>query len=85
MPANGRRSSATLIRTADADGLMVASVRPGGRWAALRALHQGMARLRNAGLSPDLAFVVALADDGRVVAGRDPEASVFLLGYRTAA
>jgi hypothetical protein len=34
---------------------------------------------------PDLAFVVALADDGRVVAGRDPEASVFLLGYRTAA
>jgi hypothetical protein len=85
MPAKTTRSSASIIRTSPADGLMVAAVRPGGRWSALRALHEGMARLRQGGLRPDLSFVVALADDGRIVPGRDPEASVFLLGYRSAA
>jgi hypothetical protein len=44
-----------------------------------------MARLRQAGLRPWLSFVIAIAEDGRIVPGRDPEASVFLLGYRTAA
>jgi hypothetical protein len=85
MPAKTRSSSATIIRTSAADGLMLAAVRPGGRWAALRALHQGMARLRQAGLRPWLSFVIAIAEDGRIVRGRDPEASVFLLGYRTIA
>jgi hypothetical protein len=41
-----------------------------------------MARLREAGLRPGLSFVFALAEDGRIVPGRDPEASVFVLGYR---
>jgi hypothetical protein len=85
MPARTRSSSATIIRTSTVDGLMVAALRPGGRWAALRALHQGMARLRQAGLQPWLSFVIAIAEDGRIVPGRDPEARVFLLGYRTAA
>jgi hypothetical protein len=44
-----------------------------------------MARLRQDGLRPGLSFVVALAADGRIVPGRHPDASVFLLGYRTAA
>jgi hypothetical protein len=44
-----------------------------------------MARLRQAGLQPWLSFVIAIAEDGRIVPGRDPEARVFLLGYRTAA
>jgi hypothetical protein len=61
---------------------MLAPVSARGRWAALRALHEGMARLREAGLRPGLSFVFALADDGRIVPGRDPEASVFVLGYR---
>lgn len=86
MPARGTRSAspATVIRTGGADGLMVVPIRPGGRWAALRALHQGMQRLREAGLSPVLAFVIALAEDGRMVRGRDPAAAMFVLGYRSA-
>ncbi len=83
MPARTSRSNpASIFPTSSADGLMVASVRTGGRWAALRALHDGMHRLRQAGLRPALSFVIAVADDGRIVPGRDPEASVFLLGYR---
>jgi hypothetical protein len=85
MPAKTTRSSARIIRMSPAEGLMVAGVRPGGRCSALRALHEGMARLRQDGLRPGLSFVVALAADGRIVPGRHPDASVFLLGYRTAA
>lgn len=85
MPARGTRtlSRATLIRTGGADGLMVAPIRPAGRWGALRALHQGMQRLREAGAKPALAFVIALAEDGRIVRGRDPAAAMFVLGYRS--
>jgi hypothetical protein len=83
MPARSTRAlpRATILRTG-ADGLMLAPVGARGRWAALRALHQGMARLRETGLRPRLSFVFALADDGRIVAGRDLDASVFVLGYR---
>jgi hypothetical protein len=83
MPARSTRASvrATILPTG-ADGLILPPVGPRGRWAALRALHRGMARLREAGLRPGLSFVLALAEDGRIVPGRDPQASVFVLGYR---
>jgi hypothetical protein len=84
MPARTARGAgrATIVRTGTADGLMLAPIRPRGRWAALRALHRGMHELRGEGMQPVLSFVIALAQDGRIVPGRDPEASIFLLGYR---
>jgi hypothetical protein len=84
MPARTAPVAATIVRTSAADGLMMAPIRKGGAWAALRALHEAMARLREAGARPGLSFVIALAEDGRIVHGRDPDASVFLLGYRSA-
>ncbi len=65
------------------DGLLLAPIGRRGRWAALRTLRAGMAELREAGLRPVLYFVMALAEDGRVVPGRSPDATLFLLGYRT--
>jgi hypothetical protein len=83
MPARSTRASLRpTVLQSGADGLMLAPVGSRGRWGALRALHEGMARLREAGLRPGLSFVFALAEDGRIVPGRDPEASVFVLGYR---
>jgi hypothetical protein len=84
MPARTARGAAraTIARTTTADGLMVAPIRAGGRWAALRALHEGMHRLRDDGLKPALSFVIAIAEDGRIVPGRDPAAVLFVLGYR---
>ena len=86
MPARTARGStrATIARTSAADGLMLAPIRTSGRWAALRALHEGMHRLRAEGLQPALSFVIAIADDGRIVPGRDPAAALFILGYRAA-
>jgi hypothetical protein len=80
------RANRTLempTRTVPAEGLVMARVGARGRWAALRALHGAMADVRRLrGDDVRLAFIVALASDGRIVAGRDPDAAVFLLGYR---
>jgi hypothetical protein len=86
MPARTARGAAraTIARTTPADGLMLAPIRTGGRWAALRALHEGMHNLRDQGLQPALSFVIAIAEDGRIVPGRDPAAALFILGYRAA-
>jgi hypothetical protein len=84
MPARaGGATRAVVIRTGAADGLLIAPIGSTGRWAALRALHQAMQRLRENGSRPSLSFVIAIAEDGRIVPGRDPSASVFLLGYRS--
>ena len=85
MPARTARGAprATIARTTAADGLMLAPIRGGGRWAALRALHEGMHHLRDQGLQPTLSFVMAIAEDGRIVPGRDPATALFILGYRT--
>ena len=83
MPAN-QTLDPSLIRTAPAEGLIMARVGPRGRWAALRALHGAMADVRRLrGDEVGLAFIVALAADGRIVPGRDPAATVFVLGYRS--
>jgi hypothetical protein len=54
----------------------------GGAWEALRGLHAAMADLRGGGLFPKLTFVYAIAEDGRLVHGRHPDAAIFVLGYR---
>jgi hypothetical protein len=77
MPATMHRTTA-----ARADGLLVAPVGSHGRWAALRALRDGMNGLRRGGIAPHLSFIVALARDGRIVPGKDPDAALFVLGYR---
>ena len=67
---------------ASPDGLLMAPVRGHGPWEALRELHEAMAELREEGRAPELAFVYAIAGDGRIVPGRHPDAAVFVLGYR---
>jgi hypothetical protein len=77
----------TAISVADAqvlaaDGLVLAPVTERGPWAALRALRTAMRDLRRLGLSPMVSYVYAISREGRIVAGRDPGAAVFLLAYR---
>jgi hypothetical protein len=69
--------------TASLDGVLIAPVGRRGRWAALCSLRQGMTELRGHGEHPRVGFVMALADDGRIVHGRHPDASLFVLGYST--
>ena len=73
-----------VLTGADArvDGLLMASVDDQGTWSALRCLHEGMAEVRRSGGDAELAFVYALADDGRIVQGRHPDVQAFVLGYR---
>jgi hypothetical protein len=79
----------TAIPVADAqvlaaDGLVLAPVAERGPWAALRALRSAMVELRRVGLFPAVSYVYAISGDGRIVAGRDPGAAVFVLAYRLA-
>lgn len=69
--------TATIPR---ADGLLVAAIREEGVWAALCALRQGMLGL--AAPRPRASFVAAITDDGRLVRGQDPDATLLVLGYR---
>lgn len=71
---------ATTTQAVPADGLLLASIEEGGIWAAIRALRSGMRRMA----APEAAFLAAISDEGRMVAQHDPEASVLVLGYRTA-
>jgi hypothetical protein len=64
------------------EGLLAAHVGRRGKWAALRSLHAAMADVRKVHGEASLSFIMALAGDGRLVSGRDPDAAVFLLGYR---
>lgn len=83
MPAN--TTSSATVPAKVADGLLVAPIGTRGRWAALRSLRAGMAALRDAGEQPVLHFVMALSEDGRLVSGRSPDASIFVLAYRVTA
>ena len=71
----------TLDSSASADGLMLVPATD-GPWQALRDLHGAMAGMREQGLAPQLTFVHTLAEDGRLVHGRHPDAAAFVLGYR---
>jgi hypothetical protein len=71
-----RTSTQTAERT---DGLIIAPIDGGGVWSALRALRRGMQRLGEGGHA---AFITAMSSDGRIVTGRDPDASVLVMGYR---
>ncbi len=82
MPAISYTDAPDTVAT-QADGLLVAALGHRGRWSALRDLRAGMAELRQAGRDPSLSFVMALSGDGRVVAGRDPDVALFVLGYRS--
>lgn len=73
----------TLDSSASADGLMLVPAAD-GPWQALRDLHGAMAGMREQGLAPQLTFVHTLAEDGRLVHGRHPDAAAFVLGYRLA-
>lgn len=82
MPADRRSATDTETLEDQVDGVLVAPLERGSRWAGLRALREGMSRLRDEGLRPTVAYVVALARDGRIVPARGGEAAIFLLGYR---
>ena len=73
----------TLDSAASADGMMLVPATD-GPWQALRDLHGAMAGMREQGLAPQLTFVHTLAEDGRLVHGRHPDAAAFVLGYRLA-
>jgi hypothetical protein len=85
MPADRRTAIPVAhAQVLAADGLMLAPVAERGPWAALRALRAAMRDLRRLGLSPVVSYVYAISREGRIVAGRDPGAAVFVLGYRLA-
>lgn len=80
MPA--RNTPSVEVLSARTDGVLLVPIGPRGVWGALRSVHRAMASLRDNGSSPKTAFVVAMSPDGRIVPGRDQEASVFVVGYR---
>ena len=71
----------SLEEAVSPDGLLLARVRDGGAWNALRVLRAEMRRLAQLG-HPHATFVTAIAEDGREVAAQDPDAEVIALGYR---
>lgn len=82
MPAH-RNPQATIVEVGTSvDGVLLAPIPGRGPWPAMRALRSAMAQMRRRGLAPRLAFVYAFTRGGRIVAGRDPEATLFVLGYR---
>ncbi len=83
MPARDTPADTPVeVLSARTDGVLLVPIGARGAWGALRSVHQAMASLRENGSSPKAAFVVAMAPDGRIVPGRDREASVFMVGYR---
>lgn len=74
-------SKQRVEEAASPDGLLLARVRDGGAWNALRVLRAEMRRLAQLG-HPHATFVTAIAEDGRMVAAQDPDAEVIALGYR---
>jgi hypothetical protein len=73
------------VLSARTDGVLLVPIGPRGNWpAALRSAHRPMASLRDSGAMPRTAFVVAMSSEGRIVPGRNGEASVFVVGYRLA-
>lgn len=83
MPARNTPSDAPLeVLATPTDGVLLVPIGARGVWGALRSVHQAMASIRQNGSSPRTAFVVAMLPDGRIVPGRDPDASVFVVGYR---
>ena len=77
-----RRPQLLTDLAAAPDGMLLAPVTDQGLWEALRELHEAMAGIRRGGRAPELSFVYAISDDGRIVPGRHPDAAVFVLGYR---
>lgn len=82
MPAR-RNPEATVVEVGTSvDGVLLAPIPSRGPWPAMRALRTAMSQMRRRGLGPRLAFVYALTRGGHIVAGKDPEAVLFVLGYR---
>ncbi len=84
MPANRTLAEPDLRSFSTVSGLVTVPVGPTGKWGALRDLRSAMAEIRRTAGEPHLTFIVALASDGRVVSGRDPDAALFVLGYSVA-
>jgi hypothetical protein len=71
----------TTARTvADApSGILTAHVEPGHPWEAVRALREAIQDLRQAGQSPELAFLYGIAKDGKL--SSLGAACLIVLGY----
>jgi hypothetical protein len=85
MPATKTDILPAIGVEAPADELLLAPVGRHGPWPALRSLRSAMCDLRSRGASPEVVFVVAVADSGRLVQARDPRAKILLLGFNNAA
>jgi hypothetical protein len=81
MPANGSFAPDAVLADPRVDGLIVAPIE-GGPWTAVQALRDAMVELRRLGLGAQVAYVLAVGRDGRVVSGGDPSAALFALAYR---
>jgi hypothetical protein len=65
-----------------ADGIVLAPLRGRGPWRALRVLRRAMRDLREQGVSPEVSYVFAVAEDGRIVPSRGEEAVVLVMAFR---
>jgi hypothetical protein len=82
MPAPQEPQATVIEVGTSVDGVLLAPIPSRGPWSAMRAMRSAMAQMRQRGLAPRLAFVYALTRGGRIVAGRNPDATLFVLGYR---
>jgi hypothetical protein len=65
-----------------ADGVVLAPIPGRGSWQALGVLRGAMRDLRRRGMSPQVSYVFAVADDGRIVPSHGDEAVALVMAFR---
>ena len=82
MPADRDALDLITLPSLTADGIVLAPITGRGPWRALGALRRAMRDLRRRGMSPQVSYVFAVADDGRIVPSRGDEAVVLVMAFR---
>jgi hypothetical protein len=82
MPADRDALDLIALPSLTADGVVLAPLTGRGPWRALGALRRAMRDLRRRGVSPQVSYVFAVADDGRIVPSRGDEAVVLVMAFR---
>lgn len=82
MPANHDALDLITSPALSADGIVLAPLEGRGPWSALGVLRRAMRDLRQRGATPEVSYVFAVADDGRIVPSRGDEAVVLVMAFR---
>jgi hypothetical protein len=82
MPADHNALDLITPSELSADGIVTAPLTGTGPWRALRTLRTAMRDLRRHGVSPEVSYVFAVAEDGRIVPSRGDDAVILVMAFR---